>query len=851
MSYNKVTAASNYLPLPCKDEATGLLTSIKNLKINTRLGSERFLGELYRNYPPFSMTGHFLEMLEYASDTVDNPGASPLLALIGEAGIGKTSSAELAGYLVDGVTPETFACGGRSLDDLLFEPIFNDVARSKTSILQERFNKGEVNPLSVHLLKNQIPEMIVENPDGSTSLDVNKVTPERVVHAHKIIQEVCDQENIGASGGIGISYKEGALIRIWKSALQAEKEGKPYPCRLIIDEIDKRLPNTGKSLQQVWLVLQGLKESETVDKNGVSFTFSRQEMPRSFSVVITGNDNRDLGEGLGLSQSMLSRMSIISVDKATEEDLANRICQILCKMNLLYLENLPQDNKSKSRLNLELRRLGTDEHITEEQAWLLKNYEKTIQASRQLASFYIKWGELVDPRNELIDDPILEATSSFREPPGVRKAITDLLRAIRNKVQKSDPTPAVHVDNPLEAHLAQADSPDEETPSLGERIEKVILSSIQKSTGGPATKAKLLMLAKTEGLIPDPDEEENPNQDRKLIRDLLSTKEEAFTIKEETKALQKELYDGFIRANKGTLGKNPPSADALLPLRDLQFALDELKGLKEEKTTDEVTYILNMNPNYITGKKSEKPVECIPVLDVNAHQAEITAIQKNEGKEGLYDYMIETSTLVSLLQTPVIGKDTLNAFWSRAWKNAINEVRTEDGVDFGEMADFLKMNDGTHERMRVVKVITKNKDGRPEPLVILDSPTGKATWVVLNESGYKKPVQSIPRTLADGKKTGETLYIVSKEGIPEMLKDVQKAVKDGAGSEYTDIAEAINMLNKNGSPKASSEPEIAISDAIDTSKGINSRGSKLPLRTSLDKKSKEKDKEKEEAGKEM
>jgi hypothetical protein len=367
MSYQTITLGCPELPLPCRDPITGNLGAVRHFQIKSRLSPSKAIGELYRNYPPFSLSHTFLKMLKYASETIDRPGASPLLALIGEKSAGKTSSAELAMALVDGTIPETFNCGGKSLDDLLFEPVIDDPSKSIIDTVQQRYNSADLNPLNMNLLEQEIPEAIFQPEGQRKQIDLSLIEPENLEKAIETIKTVVSLEGIGNTNGIGLTYKEGPLIRAWKQAEKNEKEGITSGSgRIIIDEIDKRTPNTGKSLQQVFLVLQGLLEKHTVSKNGIEFTFDRKKMPKGFSAVITGNDDRDLAESAGLAQSQASRMTILSVDKPLVEDLTQRICQSLCGMSLLVAEMLPDKDKWRTLQNL--RTLGQDSPLTEEEA---------------------------------------------------------------------------------------------------------------------------------------------------------------------------------------------------------------------------------------------------------------------------------------------------------------------------------------------------------------------------------------------------------------------------------------------------------------------------------------------------
>lgn len=805
MSYQTITLGCPELPLPCRDPITGNLGAVRHFQIKSRLNPSQAIGELYRNYPPFSLSHTFLKMLKYASETVDKPGASPLLALIGEKSAGKTSSATLAMTLVDGAPPETFDCGGKSLDDLLFEPVIADPSQSIVDTLQERFNKGELNPISKTLLENEIPEAIYTDKDGRTQADFSLIGPDRIQTAIKTINSVVNLEGIGNVNGIGLTYKEGPLIRAWKQAEKNEREGIPSGSgRIIIDEIDKRTPGTGKSLQQVFLVLQGLLDQHTVSKNGIEFTFDRNKMPKGFSAVITGNDDRDLAESAGLSQSQASRMTILSIDKVHSEDLTQRICQSLCGMSLLVAEILP--DKDKWRILQNLRTLGQDTPLTEEDAWLLKNYEKTLTAARQAAGLYMDWERIVDPENPEIDDPILEATSAFREPPGVRMAQKAVQRAKANDLLDVTTDSAHPSNNPLEALLTQGASNINPLTSLGIRWERIVLEDIQLSAGGPETKAKILEVAKLRGFIFEADEENNPNKHRKLIRHLLATDKEEFVVKKETKVLQQKLYREFMENHKELFKTRKPTIEELIPGRDLQSAITQLQDLADIQTSDQTTYILNINPEYVEGNKTAKAIECIPVLfsDNTAHYQKL----KSMGKEELHKNLIDTDVLLTLIETPKIGEDTIDAFWNEGWKKDLDTMVADNGFDSDQdTPECVKMLAGSSKDLRVCKVLTRGTDGLPEPLLILDSPSTKNTWILREKGKEKTTVRSLlnlngsdmgddtdvdtvtsaenasPDSSGTNSKTTHKIHVVPGNKIDDLIETLRDTLPDSSVSE--------------------------------------------------------------------
>lgn len=827
MSYHTVSLACPELPLPCKNLETGELGSVSRLQIKSRLSPAKAIGHLHRNYPTFSLSNTFLKMLRYASETVEKPGSSPILALIGEMGAGKTSSAELAMALVDGVAPEKFECGEKSLDWILFEPELSSGSKAPVEELERKFNRGEMNPLNVALLKKELPYAIGLDENGRSILDLSLIKSENLQTAIDTIKTVISLEGIGSSSAIGISYKEGPLIRAWKAAERAEKTGEPHSGRLIIDEIDKRLANTGRSLQQVWLVLAraGGIDKHKVEKDGMEFTFDANKIPRGFSVVITGNDNRDitssLGESSGLTSSMASRLTIYSIEKPQTEDLTNRICQTLCGMPLLMASILPEKDPHNWQKLQDLRTLGTDEPLTEEESWLLKNYEKTLIAARQLAAFYVKWGELVDPDNQEIDDPVLESTSGFREPPSVRMAQKHIRRAITNDILDVSSEQATPCDNPIEKLLSYTEDHNEPLKGLGERIEKVILEEIQLAAGGPETKARILQIAKAEGLIYEPDEENNPNKHKKLIRDLLSTDKDTFVVERETKVLQQKLYDQFVEKYKDIFKDKKPTLDELIPTRDLQAALNQLREIKERRTTAKTTYMININPQYIEGNKTEKAIECIPVL-FRPDKETREKLEKYSKEEKRAAYM-SSEVFLTLISTPKIGEETLEALWNEGWHQTLTDI-IEEGVD-DEHPDFVKAMSGKSKDFRGAKVLTRGKDGLPEATIILDSPKLKKTWVLRNEAKEEEIIRDSEILGPDAKPSSKAgkhiIKIVPKSKIPELLEELERDLPEGS-YEHLELI----LAPMTGQEQGEKTKTQALEEALEP----KSPGARIPIR---------------------
>lgn len=853
---NPTVVACPELPLPVKDPISGVSGSVRNLEINSLLTPEKVIGHLHRNYPPPSISHTFLRLLKYASDSLESPGSSPLIALIGEKGTGKTSAAELAYYLVDGENPEVFDCGNKSLDELIWEPILADSSRGLIAPLQERYNSGTLNPLTRTHIETELADLVKTDAAGNKTLDWGRLGepaqgqtgsgsapgPGQATSRKRIeaIEQALRLEGIAAQTGLEISYREGPLIRAWRRGKEAQDRGEHRSCRLIIDEIDKRVRNTGASLQQVWLVLQGLRQSHTVQKNGMEFTFDRNDMPKGFSVVITGNDSSDLsGESqTGLSQSQASRMTILTVGKSTEEDIAHRLCQFLTGMSFGIVDLMPQNAKIKGRLLEELRVLGTDKNICADQAALIRNHEKTYQAARQLAAFYSRWAELVDPEDPAFEDPDIEKNSSYREPPGVRMAHVHINRAFRNDLLDIVLSGATDSRNPLQSLLTQKTPPTQEMPPLGERVCRVILEAVPESTRSAALKAKVLESAKIYGLTPETEEEKNANKLHKSISVLLDTREAAFKIQKETRSLQKALYETLLKTHGASLGDPPPPKDDLLPLRDLQSALNSSQEKAKSRTTGDTTYILNINPNYLEGNRSEQAVECIPVLCPRGSSQGHEAIISGLGKEKIREAMMETNTLMAILKTADLGESTLDALWDEGWKGHLAEIL--EGPAEETKAGQLKSNqikssececiqiaDGSSNTLRVARVMTMGENDKPEVSLIFQSRNHRKTWVI-SENGQRDTLQG----------TDTSLETYGADQSKALWEDIQDTIPPSElhPEDLPAALGAFNNLDPETKPDVSDAIEKAFRESeTEKSTGRRSlRNTKIPLRVDMD-----------------
>lgn len=861
MSVKSVTVASPHLPLPALDFESGNMGIVKNMKIESPLDPSKLIGELHRNLPPPSLLYPFLKVLKSLSDCVQTAGAAPITVLMGKKAAGKTSSLELASYLVNGKTATVFDCSRRSLDELMWEPIIADSSLSLIARLEERFNSGRMNPINVTYLKAEIPEAFVleapevegETPEEAmteaalmqagmvpksvkTKLDVARVGPDKIQRAIGVLDSVLKLEGIATINGIDISYREGIIIREWKAAMEAENNGGFYPSSIIADEVDKRLKNSGTSLQQFLLLMEGHPDRETVTttKNGMSFTFNRREMPKGFSILMTGNDASDMGgDGQsGFNESTTTRLTIIPVEDASLEDFTHRICQWLAGIPFTLLEVLHPNQREKGGAILqELRTLGTEEPLDEDTVWMLKNHQKTLAAARQLASFHHKLAILLDFANTSLNDEYLEGTEGYREPPNIRSARKAITRGLTGDYLEVSLGTAEDHPNPIKSILEQDHNTGDLPPHIGERLCRANMEYIATVTKrvSPETRGKILEMAKQHGLIPEMAEEENLTPGFQSISTLLNNHEQNFDTKM-AEAIQANLYKEIIKSWKG---QTTPSANELIPLRDLQSALNQIEEKKGYKSTNRTTYILNINPDFLEGNRLHRAVECIPVLSPNSkeHQDKLREISVDgTDKEKVYEAMMPTETLLAVIKSAEVGMDAIDAFWNVEWQKELEAKINGDGTKTTDIPDCIRMADGSSNRLRISKVLTRSKKGTPEASLILHSQEKNNVWII-SESGAEETI-----LWEKGKTKGETKLFGPKD-----VKKLVLSLETECGLDIEDdLKSALAAFHWVATDQTDITLEEAIKNAFlpdDDEKAKKHRrigNSKIPLRLSED-----------------
>lgn len=376
------------------------------------------LGQAMRNMPTPAMLPIFIDGLNRRK--LSNKRSIQFLK--GAAGAGKTFMAEFTANMRDQRGPIIIDCGQKNLAELLYETVLDFNQDKKFySELDKRLASGNVNPLSIQLLKDNLGLAATEK-DGTLTIDWEKVgrsgedaasSKTQVRKALQALHEVSRLEGLDNMGGnaLGMATQEGPLIKAWK-------EGR----EIILDEFNRGKKGSTSSLHSVLQFFVGERSEVTVENTlkekgeneaAQTFTFKLEDRRAGFFVTLTGNAEEDGDDVDELPQSVSSRIMPQTVPVATQKDWQHRICQIMTGMPIstIYFSKPDQWDKNPDLLREKLKEwrgmgLSQEERdaIPAIQMKLLERWEDVLEASEKLAKFYYTWAELTNPDSKLYEN---------------------------------------------------------------------------------------------------------------------------------------------------------------------------------------------------------------------------------------------------------------------------------------------------------------------------------------------------------------------------------------------------------------------------------------------------------------
>ncbi|MBY0355148.1 MAG: hypothetical protein K2Q12_05400 [Rickettsiales bacterium] len=528
------------------------------LHVLSRRSADEVEGIAYRGMPVLSMLPYFKESLHnrhrYDPATGEpNPDHRMVEFYEGAAGAGKTEMAKTIARMRDPRGPIVFDCGGKNLDDILFQTVLDqDKSRSLMHAMDEAIeahNNGErpFNASNIAVLREAMGDAMIE-VEGQLLIDWDwfgknkpaeesgserpkKPDPQRSINVELFEKQKTALQRFMEIENIKLDHRAGfGLKRVYGPLIEAVIQDR----ELVLDEYTKGIPGTGMQLQIIWELLNGDPNKRThkvYGGQGLEFEFDRSNIGEMFHVTLTGNDKSD-GQGtFKLDTSTRDRLAPAKIFPFTKRDYAHRIAQTLCGLPLTTLKAMePLAEQHPEAFHEELMRrrnqgLPADQQIsaTSPQGRMIHNWQDTITACNQLAllfhaideikstqSAFYKSGTQSAIRSEIQNGRSIDfsvrrfsqlLTASYK-PSSTSLPASQSIGFLGKKVEKSGTS---QTGRPV---FSQANRPVfnfsgvDHLPWFGERLQEVLKNEIYRMTEDkPETRKYLEEVAKKAGIL--------------------------------------------------------------------------------------------------------------------------------------------------------------------------------------------------------------------------------------------------------------------------------------------------------------------------------------------------------------
>lgn len=456
---------------------------------------EHVLPELLRNMPVPGMLDTFEAILHNSLVYVESDPA-----------YGKSFLANLIGNAMHPEGAVIYDAGGKNMESLLFETVFDSNANSD---LMDRINSAlrdgtltEPSLKALRELKDKDDKPLLSEEGNKRAFDWNGLAHSDI--SRKEIDDVLGsvQKYQEWNGGLRIGFKDvdGSLIR-------AAKEHRP----LVIDEFARRKIGSEAALQQVWQVVNGEIDQMTIPLGNLGeFTLRHGDIPK---VIMTSNKPKDGADVHPISDSLESRLVKKEIPAFTQEDWAHRISQVLTGVPITTLARLekgqmlqgpnPEDaqwevaDKDKFRRNLESIRHANEAAVPRLQTKLLDHWQDVTAVSQALGRAYHESAELLDPESPVLQQSDMSGIRFEVDKPGdkaqkltPRTALRSLKQAIQRMPESIPATETQGADfsNWNMPNITPSKEPTE--AQMGDRLKTVVEHWIDDVAGVTPDGAK-------------------------------------------------------------------------------------------------------------------------------------------------------------------------------------------------------------------------------------------------------------------------------------------------------------------------------------------------------------------------
>lgn len=587
--------------------------------------------------------------------------------VIGDPGHGKSFMGAMQGRLRSKAPVEVFDCGGKNMNELLFEMVLDfGAGEALPTALDKRLKAGTLQALSEGLLTQLGADFVTKTADGKLVVDWEKLrigSTERIEKAYDLLSKISKIEGLDNAGGnaLGMNSQYGPLIRWFIEG----REG-------VLDEYNKSREGGDNALQTVWQFLIGEISTCTIDnplKNKdttsgpSSFTFRRDDMQAGFFVTLTGNKREDGVTTRSLNQSVYSRLSPQTLPDPQLIDWQHRICQMLVGLpvSTLYATMKDQADKDPAAFGdwlLYLRRTKAGIEgvpVPALQENLLQNWQSVLHSSENLAKFYDTWATMTNAEKILTEHSYLvdevDEEYSKKEHIDMRKIKQHLEEAIpiRPRMQPYDaPVVAVFGNWDKQPELGEK---EEENPSLafGTRLVEFLERMVYEKTGaiGKNKLYKGLREAMVQCNLRSLKLTEATHSGLKSVEEDLNISSFADKDLGKQAVMARQVFCNYIRQVDPQVTAED---DQIITLKRMRDALDSVS----RKNTAETKEMFVVNRDHAT--LGSQPLAGIRLEDAALYSSEQ---ELHLSIEDLVDY----GDFMASLALPTVGVKNIDAIW--------------------------------------------------------------------------------------------------------------------------------------------------------------------------------------------
>lgn len=647
------------------------------------------MGILYRNMPVRSM----LPALEFLIARMDPRQNNRIGNIVAGPGVGKSFLCIILGLARDPRGPIVTDAGGKNLEYLLFQTVFDTQAsRALTDIIDQKLASGTLSPPSVNELKklgrhfskngdrycidwNGLSEGKTYEPDAdghaAESLDADKI--------RQILETVRMYEGLDNSGiGVGFKVIKGPLV-------VAHEEGRD----IVIDELNKCKEGSETPLQIVWQVLNGETAEHTVQLGSLGpFTFRRG---RPGTVFCTGNLPKDGKATHLISESFDRRVPSYRIPDFDADDWQDRTAQILTSLPIPLLSRMVKgewkdiepptstttkdttkekqwvvsDAEDFSKLLYELSTLGMNEdqrrNTKDWQLSQIGNWLNVLEATKKLGDFYYKWSQLVDPESALLKNPAFANIAlevSNDDNPTEKVTPSTMIRQIEQALvigpakKPAEQSPGFGKSRNWDMPVTKRSyTPEPIETNFGLRLVQAIMDEVYRTTimvGKKELYTQIMVDAKEAGLVGDPPP----------IAALLNLDPAKVAGSTAQAKIAQSTHTALLRQFYPDLKLSDIDED-ILPIQLVKAALRNLSGSSpatENTVSEKALNVLNTDLENVE-KELLKPASTV---NIQADEDLIDAKKRLPPDE-----LLDLPTLLYSLAVPVLGEQNLNALWNK------------------------------------------------------------------------------------------------------------------------------------------------------------------------------------------